>query len=78
MRCRSGIENDWAPTLKLLEKAMEEGVIRPTNLILLRLLLVDIFEQLINGRVLIDNNISYEKAIEETISIIFNGILIRE
>lgn len=70
------IENDWELTEKLLEKAMDEGIIKRNNIVIIKLLLCEVFEQLINGEMLIKNNISYEEALEETISIIFDGLLV--
>ena len=72
------LETDWEPTIALLNQAMEEGVIRKTNVVIIKLMLCEVYEQLINGQVLIQNNISYEKAMNEMISIIFEGLLVRE
>jgi AcrR family transcriptional regulator len=72
------LESDWEPTIALLEQAMEEGVIRKTNVVIVKLLLCEVFEQLINGETLIRNNISYENAMSEMISIIFDGLLLQD
>ncbi len=72
------IESDWEPTLRLLEQGMKEGVIRSCNLVILKMLLCETFEQLLNGDVLIQNEISYENALKEAISILLEGILTRE
>lgn len=69
------IESDWEPTLAILEKAMDEGILRRTNLVIVKLLLCEVYERLINGDVLIDNNISYEEAMKEMIQIILRGLL---
>ncbi|WP_167958866.1 TetR/AcrR family transcriptional regulator [Anaerosporobacter faecicola] len=68
------LESDWEPALDLLNKGMEEGVIKKKNLTLLRILLTDIFEKLIDGNMLIKNGITYDVAMNELISIIFEGI----
>lgn len=70
------LESDWEPALALLQKGMEEGVIKPKNISLLRILLTDIFEKLIDGHMLIKNGITYEMAMNELIAIIFEGIAI--
>ncbi|MBE5961407.1 MAG: TetR/AcrR family transcriptional regulator [Lachnospiraceae bacterium] len=72
------IESDWEPTIRLLEQGMQEGVIRSCNLVVLKMLLCEIFEQLLNGTILIQNEISYEHALKEMIGIILEGILTRE
>lgn len=77
-KVEDGLENDWDATIILIEKAMDEGVIRKVNMIVLRMLLVDIFEKLIDGERLIQNDISYETAMNEMMSIIFNGILVEK
>lgn len=75
-KVKDGLESDWDATIILIDKAMDEGVIRRVNIEVLRMLLVDIFEKLIDGESLIENNISYEVAMEEMMSIVFYGILI--
>jgi AcrR family transcriptional regulator len=75
-KVQDGLENDWDGTIMLIERAMDEGVIRKVNVEVLRFLLVDIFEKLIDGERLIQNNISYEVAMEEIMFIVFNGILV--
>ena len=71
------LETDWEPTIMLLEQAMSEGVIRKVNITILRLLLCQVYENLINGEELIKNHISYETAMQEAIGIIFEGVLVR-
>jgi AcrR family transcriptional regulator len=77
-KVQDGLENDWDATTTLIQRAMDEGVIRKIDIVVLRLLLVDVFEKLIDGERLIQNNISYERAIQETMSIIFHGILVED
>lgn len=77
-KVQDGLENDWDATILLIEQAMDEGVIRKIDIVVLRMLLVDIFEKLIDGERLIKNNISYEQAMQETMSIVFHGILIEK
>ena len=54
---------------------MNEGVIRRKSIVVLKVLLLEIFERLLDGSFLIQNNISYEMAMKETLSIVFDGIL---
>ena len=75
-KIQDNLENDWEPTICLLQKAMDEGTIRRTNIIILKLLLCEIFEKLIDGKMLIKNNISYEDAMNEMMDIVFKGLLI--
>lgn len=68
------LESDWEPTLNLLKQGMREGVIKQKNVVLLRIFLTDIFEKLIDGNMLIKNGITYDEAMNELITIIFEGI----
>lgn len=70
------IENDWEPTLQLLSEAMEQKIIKETNLMILKELLCSVFEKLLDGKYLIQNNITYEEALNQTVEIIFHGILV--
>lgn len=70
------INNDWDSTIALLQEGMNAGVIKHKNLVVLKALLCEVFEKLLDGTFLIQNNITYEMAMKETISIIFDGILV--
>lgn len=72
------LNNDWDRTMDLLEQGMEAGIIKRKNLVVLKLLLVQVFEKLLDGTFLIQNNISYQTAMKESLSIIFEGILTDE
>ena len=72
------LETDWDRTIALLEEGMNAGIIRRKNILVLKALLVEIFERLLDGSFLIQNNISYEMALQETLSIVFDGIFIRD
>lgn len=69
------IDSDWEKTIALLEEGIKAGIIRPVNLVILKALLCEIFERLLDGTFLIQNNITYTDAMKETISIVFDGIL---
>lgn len=69
------LNSDWDRTIALLEEGMNAGIVKRNNIAVLKVLLVEIFEKLLDGAFLIQNNISYETAMKETLSIIFEGIL---
>jgi len=71
----NNLNSDWDRTIALLEEGMDAGVIRRKNLIVLKALLVEIFERMLDGNFLIQNSITYEMAMKETLSIVFEGIL---
>lgn len=72
------LNSDWDRTISLLEEGMDAGVIKRKNLVVLKLLLVQVFEKLLDGTFLIQYNISYQTAMKETLSIVFDGILTDE
>lgn len=74
-KIHDSLNGDWDRTIELLEAGMEAGIVRRKNLVVLKALLVEIFERLLDGNFLIQNNIPYETAMKETLSIIFEGIL---
>ncbi|MDK2807435.1 MAG: hypothetical protein PWP24_166 [Clostridiales bacterium] len=75
-KIEDGIEGDWEATISLLEKGIEEGMIRPYSLVIIKELFCLAFERLLDGRFLIRNGITYDKALEEVTEILFNGILV--
>jgi len=69
------LSSDWDRTIALLEEGMDAGIIRRKNIVVLKVLLLEIFERLLDGSFLIQNNISYDMAMNDTLSIVFDGIL---
>ena len=74
-KIQNNLNSDWDRTIALLEDGMHAGIVKCNNIAVLKVLLVEIFEKLLDGAFLIQNNISYETAMKETLSIIFEGIL---
>jgi AcrR family transcriptional regulator len=71
------IETDWEETDKLLEQAMEQGLIRKAPLDLVKLMIEGSIEKFLSSEELTDTNISYEQALNEMIDIIINGLRIK-
>lgn len=69
------INSDWDRSIALLQEAMDAGILRKKNLTVLRVILSDIYVKLLDGQFLIQNHITYEEAMKEYISIIFDGLL---
>jgi AcrR family transcriptional regulator len=74
-KVHDNINNDWERTIDLLQEGMDAGIIKRKNIVILKAVLCGLFEKLLDGTFLIKNNITYEMAIKEIISIIFDGIL---
>lgn len=70
----SKIDEDWTDTIKLLNQAIEEGKIRPINLIVLKTIICSSIEAFIKKDILIKEKIGYAEALEEMINMIIEGI----
>lgn len=71
------LESGWEGTITLLNQGMEEGVIRPVNVILIKTMLEATLEQFFQRDILIVNQISYKDALDEVVSIIVDGIMVK-
>lgn len=70
------LEGDWEPTLKLLEKGMEEGTIRKINPIIFKAMVESTLEHFFSSNILSENKIVYEDALNEVLDILMSGILV--
>jgi AcrR family transcriptional regulator len=68
------LENGWENSISLLEKGMEEGVIRKMSIPIFKTMFEATLEQFFQRDVLIHNKISYKKALEEVVNILVDGI----
>lgn len=71
------LETGWENTLALLEKGINEGVIRSVNLVLVKMMMEAAVEQFFQRDILIQNNITYADALNEVVNILVEGIVIR-
>lgn len=69
------LETGWENTIALLEQGMEEGVIRPVKIPILKMMLEASLEQFFQRDVLIQNKISYMEALQEVVEILVAGIV---
>lgn len=72
------LETGWEQTIALLEKGMEEGVIRKVQIPIVKMMLESTLEQFSRRDVLIQNKISYKDALDEVVEILVNGISVCE
>ena len=68
------LENGWEITIALLEQGMEEGVIRPVKIPLVKMMLEAAIEQFFQRDILIRQNLGYQEALEEVVGILVEGI----
>ena len=76
-RVRSQLENGWEPTMVLLEQAVAEGVMRPVSLPVLRQMITASIESFLADRSLAESGVQYVAVLEEMISILLEGVLLR-
>lgn len=69
------LETGWESIIALLEKGIEEGVIRPIRIPILKMMLEAALEQFFQRDVLLQNEISYTEALDEVVGILVGGIV---
>ena len=72
-RLETGLET----TIALLEQGMREGVIRQIQIPILKMMLEAALEQFFQRDILIQNQISYTKALDEVVGILMDGIAVK-
>lgn len=68
------LETGWESTIALLEKGMEEGVVRKVSIPLVKMMLEASLEQFFQRDILIRNHLSYTEALEQVVGILVEGI----
>lgn len=71
------LETGWETTIALLEQGMAEGVVRPVRIPILKMMLEASLEQFFQRDVLVQNQISYQEALEEVVNILVDGICVQ-
>lgn len=71
------LETGWERTIELIEQGVEEGVIRPVKIPILKMMLEASLEQFFQRDILIRNKISYKAALDEVVGILVEGITVR-
>lgn len=73
-RVEERLESGWDSTMELLQKGMDEGVIRKVDKAIVKVMFEATLEQFFRRDVLVKNHISYSDALTEVVDIICNGI----
>lgn len=68
------LETGWEATIALINQGIEEGVIRPVNITIVKTMFEATLEQFMQRDVLIINKISYAEALNEIVNILMEGI----
>ena len=69
------MENGWETTIALIEQGIEEGVIRPVKIPIVKMMLEAALEQFFQRDILLRNEISYMDALDEVVGILVDGIV---
>lgn len=77
-RVEQRLENGWESTIALIAQGVEEGVIRPVSIPLVKMMLEASLEQFFQRDILIQNQVSYVDALEQVVDILFYGIAQRD
>lgn len=70
------LETGWENTIALIEKGMEEGVIRKVNISIVKMMLEASLEQFFQRDILVRNKMSYKDATNEVVNILMEGITV--
>ena len=73
-KCR---ENYWEGTEALIKRGIDEGVIKPVSLPILKSMFQHTIEQFFQSDILVKNKISYSDALMEIADILIEGIAVR-
>jgi len=68
------LENGWESTIALLQQGIEEGVIRPIKIPILKMMLEASLEQFFQRDILVKNKITYSEGLDEVVDILIEGI----
>lgn len=68
------LETGWEATIALIEQGITEGVVRPIQIPIVKMMLEASVEQFFQRDILIRNQISYGDALEEVVNILVDGI----
>lgn len=71
------LENGWETTILLLQRGMEEGVIRKLDIPIIKMMMEAAIEQFFQRDILVRHQITYTDALEEVVSILVDGIAVR-
>lgn len=71
------LESGWEKTIALINQGMEDGIIRPVNVQIVKMMLEASIEQFFARDILIRNGLTYQEALDEVVRVIVDGIIVR-
>ena len=72
------LENGWETTIKLLEQGIEEGVIRPVNVLMFKMMMEASIEQFFQRDILMRAGMTYIQGLDEIVGILLDGVAVKE
>lgn len=72
------LETGWESTILLLERGMEEGVVRPIKIPIFKTMMEAALEEFFQRDILIRNQISFTEALDEVVGILIDGVVVRD
>ncbi len=71
------LETGWEQTISLIQKGIDEGVIRPIRIPVFKMMLEAALEQFFQRDILLSNKITYQEALNEVVNILVDGIEVK-
>ncbi len=68
------LETGWETTIALIEQGIKEGVVRPVNIPMVKMMFEAALEQFFRRDVVSRNNLTYNEALDQVVNIILEGI----
>ena len=68
------LETGWETTITLIEQGIKEGVVRPVNIPMVKMMFEASLEQFFRRDVVSRNNLTYNEALDQVVDIILEGI----
>ena len=68
------LETGWETTIALIEQGIKEGVVRPVNIPMVKMMFEASLEQFFRRDVVSRNNLTYNEALDQVVDIILEGI----
>lgn len=75
MKVEKRLESGWETTIGLLEQGISEGVIKPVNLTIFKMMMEASLEQFFQRDVLVRAGMTYSQGLEEVVKILIEGVL---
>lgn len=72
------LENGWETTIKLLEQGIEEGVIRPVNILMFKMMMEASIEQFFQRDIIMRAEMTYTQGLDEIVGILLDGVAVKE